>query len=356
MSEILRKIVVIRPGALGDVLVARGLLSFLKNAFPGVQLVLVAPGERGRLLVREGWADLAYDWEDRVFSWLFLRRDGRVAAEAIPALLREVFDHALLVFSFTGSGLDERGRIIGDNLRGLVKTGAVWCGAGFPESVSKSGGVVRWLTEIGAEVCVSGGLRRCPELPNVTDCIRRRWRVEPGTFRVPFGGGGYLLIHPGSGSSRKNWPLAHYAELARGLMSSGVKGIGSSGASGFFSGLALLSGEADGHLADELRDMIGAGEVFRDLSLHELSILLSRAYLYVGNDSGVSHLSCAVSDVSGLCPRSVVLFGPSAAEIWGEPAALRFRCGLDFSFLPVSRVLSTISRFLSLSFTGPELS
>lgn len=349
----LRKVVVVRPGALGDVVVARGLLAFLKSAFPKARLVLVAPGERGRWLARPGWADVAYDLERRDFSWLFGHGSegpdlGAVCFDrnAVPKLLVELFEDAGLVISFTGAEAGERGRIVGANLRRLAKDALLWCGEAFPGSGAAAAGVVGWLTEIGAEVCVGGGLLSSSQIPDIGRCGRSRCAVAAGAFPLPFGGGGYVLLHPGSGSSRKNWPLANFAELARGLLSWGRTGGEGAEAGVTFSGLALVSGEADGRLAAELREMVGAGEVFLDLSLSELSVLLSRAYLYVGNDSGVSHLSCAVRSVSGSFPRSAVIFGPSDAAVWGEEESLRLPGGADFSSMPATSALRSICHYL----------
>ena len=48
----------------------------------------------------------------------------------------------------------------------------------------------------------------------------------------------------------------------------------------------------------------------RGLSLSQVAALIARGHVYLGNDSGVSHVAAATG------VRSVVLFGPSAAEQW----------------------------------------
>ena len=50
--------------------------------------------------------------------------------------------------------------------------------------------------------------------------------------------------------------------------------------------------------------------VARNLNLGELSALLARSELYLGNDSGVSHLAAALGVVTA------VLFGPSNVARW----------------------------------------
>jgi len=87
----------------------------------------------------------------------------------------------------------------------------------------------------------------------------------------------------------------------------------------------------------------------RDLPLPDLAAVLARAALYVGNDSGVSHLAGAVGAVG------VVLFGPTAARCWrplaGRLASLEARCdggtaGIPLATLPPARVIAACRRVL----------
>ncbi len=111
-------------------------------------------------------------------------------------------------------------------------------------------------------------------------------------------GPGTMVIHAGSGSPSKNWPFARFVEVA-----SMVRGLGGS--------VIWTAGPAERDLA-----VPGEDRLVVEPSLVELVRILSRAGLYLGNDSGVSHLAAAVG-----CP-SVVLFGPSDAALWGP----RGRC------------------------------
>ncbi len=105
--------------------------------------------------------------------------------------------------------------------------------------------------------------------------------VQPGT----------IAIHPGSGSARKNWPLERFVALARRLEASGGR-------------IAWIEGPA------ERGSMPDAAQIWRGLSLPVLGARLSRCALFVGNDSGISHLAAAVG-----C-ASVVLFGATSPRVW----------------------------------------
>jgi hypothetical protein len=101
---------------------------------------------------------------------------------------------------------------------------------------------------------------------------------------------GFLAIHPGSGSPRKNWPVARFSELVA-RVSPGRRSL-------------LVAGPADPPV-----DLPGA-VVARDLPLRVLGGLLARAGAYVGNDSGVSHLAAAFG------ARTTALFGPTNPDVW----------------------------------------
>ena len=105
-----------------------------------------------------------------------------------------------------------------------------------------------------------------------------------------------LVIHPGSGGVRKNWPLERFLAVA-----------GSWG-----SEVTFILGPAE--LERGFGNAIPGGvRVVCPQSLDELCEQLSAGEAYLGNDSGVSH--CAA-----FCgTRSVVLFGPTDPAIWRPP-------------------------------------
>lgn len=103
------------------------------------------------------------------------------------------------------------------------------------------------------------------------------------------------VIHAGSGSPKKNWPMACFLEIARRICEERKEVP-------FF-----LVGEADEAVADAVTHF----DVVRNLTLLEVASLLSASYTYLGNDSGITHLAAAL----GL--PVTALFGPSSLEQWG---------------------------------------
>ncbi len=96
----------------------------------------------------------------------------------------------------------------------------------------------------------------------------------------------FAVIHPFSGSPRKNWPLVRFRELARKLERRMP--------------VRWCAGPEDPPLD---------GAVRID-DLYNLACWLAKARLYIGNDSGITHLAAAVGT------PVLALFGPTNPEIW----------------------------------------
>ena len=116
-----------------------------------------------------------------------------------------------------------------------------------------------------------------------------------------------IAIHPGSGSAKKNWPVERWRELGSRLLSADPPPR-----------LLLVGGEADGPQLAALAKAWPGAEVLtaRDFPLPALAAVLARCQLFLGHDSGISHLAAAVGT------RCVLLFGPTDPEVWA-PANLQ---------------------------------
>lgn len=93
----------------------------------------------------------------------------------------------------------------------------------------------------------------------------------------------YAVIHPFSGSERKNWGLDAFREVARRLKVGVTWTVGPDEA---FEGAVKMTDR------------------------YELACWLAGARCFIGNDSGVTHLAAAVGT------PVVAIFGPSAPEVW----------------------------------------
>jgi len=97
----------------------------------------------------------------------------------------------------------------------------------------------------------------------------------------------FAVIHPFSGSPKKNWPLENFRALARELEKTLP--------------VEWCAGPEDPPLP----------EARRFANLYELGCWLASAQLYAGNDSGITHLAAAVGT------PVLAFFGPTDPGVWG---------------------------------------
>ena len=108
-----------------------------------------------------------------------------------------------------------------------------------------------------------------------------------------------IAMHPGSGSPRKNWPLEKWCALGHALFDHAPQ-------------ILLIGGEADEERVAALCDEWKTAPILvaRHLALPHLAALLARCRLFVGHDSGISHLAAAVG------APCLLLFGPTDPAVW----------------------------------------
>lgn len=102
---------------------------------------------------------------------------------------------------------------------------------------------------------------------------------------------GFLALHPGSGSPSKNWPFPRFVDAARRL-TRGAPWL-------------LVLGPAEEDVAPPPDALVARG-----WPLRRLAAALSAAGLFLGNDSGASHLAAAAG------APTLALFGPTDPLVW----------------------------------------
>ncbi|MCG3177868.1 MAG: hypothetical protein BIFFINMI_00190 [Phycisphaerae bacterium] len=108
-----------------------------------------------------------------------------------------------------------------------------------------------------------------------------------------------LLIHHGSGSPAKCWPLPQYVKLAEQMQADGW-------------GAAFVLGEAEHETIgdDDWKMLQDRFTTFTGLDLEQLGGLIAASDAYIGNDSGPSHLAAAIGT------PTFAIFGPTNPEVW----------------------------------------
>ena len=108
-------------------------------------------------------------------------------------------------------------------------------------------------------------------------------------------------IHPGSGNREKNRPLSDFYKIGAEIKKK------------YDTGILLLIGPAEEPLEEEIRNAMKDLNpvVVKNPPLRLLSGVLSNSFLYVGNDSGITHLAAAVGT------PTIALFRSTDPALWG---------------------------------------
>jgi Glycosyltransferase family 9 (heptosyltransferase) len=260
---------VVRAGALGDVLLLRGALAGLQVG--GLDVTLLAPRLPGQLLLGIG-ARRLWPWEGPDVARLFA--DPGSLPPALVARLREV--NSALAVTRDPSLLAVLRRYV-SRVVALDPTP--------PSGIHAA----RWLLEAARELGAPGGVRVPPLVGSPSD---REHAGEILRALPP----GFPALHPGSGSPRKNWPVERYAALARALAPDAP--------------FALVGGPADDEVLAHITPLAPGAIVLRNLPLGVLGTVLAEASVFVGNDSGITHLAAAFG------APTLALFGPTDPLNW----------------------------------------
>ena len=280
LSGASERLLVFRPGAIGDFILALPALAALRAAFPAAALTVVGPAAALPLARGAGLADVALTADDARLTPLF-------AAGGVDAPLALRPTQAVL---WTGAA----GVALAENLRALGVARVVRAPSQPPPGCGQhvADYLVESLAPLGVQVSP-------PAVPEVRPGAAQRARAaafldqqgEPGTR--------WLALQVGSGSPRKNWPAAHFATVAEALAAWGLRPL-------------LVAGpaeeEAVAAVAPPLRPLRPA--LAQDWPLDELAALLAHCAGYVGGDSGITHLAAAVG------APVVAVFGPTDPARW----------------------------------------
>jgi len=114
-----------------------------------------------------------------------------------------------------------------------------------------------------------------------------------GLAELPF-----AVIHPAAAFATKQWAADRFGLLAEDLRSKGLA-------------VVAITTANEKPVIDEMNKTTATPvQAFTDLTLPEITALLARARVFIGNDSGIAHIAAAVK------APSVVIFGSSNIAHW----------------------------------------
>lgn len=280
-----KKFLIIHQGALGDFLMAIPVFEGLHVLWPDVLIDFCCRSEYAVLLANRSYFGNAYSADSCMPLSLYHEALWR------NSKLNPCFEHSRGILFFG----QERSRVVAGRLQQLVSCPVYWLISFPPSELMRP--VSRYLLDqlerLGLKVEYVPPRLRTPATEK--EAVRK-WIAEQGWNRRP----SPIVIHPGSGGRAKIWPLSRWWSLMSWLCSA------------YDHPIVMVLGQADSHLkpfALEAEERFGV-RVLENVMLQRLAALIGQSRLYVGNDSGVSHLAAAV----GI--RAVVIFGPTLPDIW----------------------------------------
>jgi heptosyltransferase-2 len=127
-----------------------------------------------------------------------------------------------------------------------------------------------------------------------------------------------LILHPGSGSKKKDWPLDRFLNLAHTVQDQ----LGSR--------ILIVLGPAEGPEVQRAFEGMRPNPpiLAKGLTLLQLASVMEGCRFFVGNDSGISHMAAAL----GL--PTVVIFGPTDQRVWSPRGEKTFVVSRDIYCSP----------------------
>ncbi len=305
----LKNLLIVKPSSLGDILHALPLVEELHSAFPGISVDWVANGEFVRLVRRHPGLRNVWEFPRKEFGRpAFFRKMGILSRNLSANPYEVVLDAQGLLRSALLSRMAARGA--GSQVLGFAsaREGATLLydrTVKIPESPGHPfHAVPRNLLFLQALGAGGGGtpgplrLHYAPEDRETVDRLLAECGLLPGE---PF-----IALHPGARRESKRWPSTYFSDLLRTMAKNGLPRpllLGDRGEASLLSQIEARSGVPVSVLA---------GRIPLDLLPH----FLSRAILFVGNDSGPLHMA-ALSGVPTLS-----FYGssdPGRTGPWGDP-------------------------------------
>jgi heptosyltransferase-2 len=277
----MKRILVIRGGAIGDFILTLPALKALRDSQPGAHIEILGYKHIAVLAENRFYAQAIRSIEYAPLARFF------ACNSELPPELADYFASFDLIISF----LYDPDEVFAKNLR-RCGIGDLVCG---PAKILENAGhaarqLARPIEELGIEV------------PNLSERIfpsiedREFARNFSGTLPQPI-----VAFHPGSGSQQKNWPLKNWIKLF-----SENRGLASAKGS-----LVIVSGEAERATIRQLEHEWRSRNTrfAKNLPLPQLAAVLEHA-IFLGHDSGISHLAAAAG------ASCILLFGPTNPDVW----------------------------------------
>jgi heptosyltransferase III len=301
---------ILHQGALGDFILALPSLEILRKTFPRARAVFMGYPRILELVEKRFYAEEVLSIDQKGMASFFVREG------TLDPPLTKFFSTFDLIAVF---GKDGEGNLIRNLKR--VNTGQILHINPFPrwdERIHLTNHLLKELSRY--RFSTPGGFPRL-YLNEADRMWGKAYWIERGV--TPEERGEMIIIHPGSGSKKKVWPLDRFLNLTEFLK----RYLGSK--------ILVVLGPAEGAEVRKAFEAENSPVLFlaKGLPLVRLASVMDGCRCFIGNDSGISHLAAA------LRVPTIAIFGPTDPMVWaprGERAVV-VRRGLPCSPCPPER-------------------
>ncbi len=277
------KILLLHPGALGDIILSLPAIAMLRKRFPSAA-VTVAGNIDHLAPIISGYAESIISLSSLPLHHLYAR--GALSSE--EALFWKSFSR---IVSWTGAHDREFVKKIKEVHTDVCV--ADWKPqSGEPRHVSKLFAYSLGFGPIADKALKPAYIRvdSAARYEGLQWLVQREWNERDSL----------IALHPGAGSKEKRWPLSRFISLAKQLVLQEKNR------------LLIIEGPAEPGLAGEVAKQIRADKVIlaESVDLKLLIAVIEQCRIFIGNDSGIAHLAAALK------LPCVVLFGPTFPQHW----------------------------------------
>ena len=269
-----RRVLVIFPGALGDLMCLMPALAAISRRHPGASIELMARSELARLAAGRSVVARGHSIDAREVGELF--------ADETSGGARLFFGEFERIYSFFASDDAQFRARLEAATNGEVSfhpfrpTGDGHVSTGYLQAIDAGGSPI------------DTRLEPTPDDLAAASRVLAESKCDSSNL---------IVIFPGSGSAGKNWPAEKFAALPSDSALNDTE-----------ASCLVVLGPAEASIEPIFREARVA--VLKDLDLPIVAAIARLATAFVGNDSGVSHLAAAVG------APGVVIFGPTDPARW----------------------------------------
>lgn len=287
-----RRIVLILPCCIGDVVLATATLAALRRGFPEAHITWAVGGWSKQAVANHPLLDAVLDTGPAALPvrtpgglWRFVTqlRAGRYDL-AVSLVRSPLMSVALLASGIRWrAGLDSGGRGFGYNIRASIQ----------PDERRNEGEIYLDVARaLGLDV--TGCRANVPVDTADIESVARLLAEQGVTGR-------YLVVNPAGGQNPgmtldiKRWPVENFAALANRL------------AERYRARVVLVGGQGDAALLDAVAGRLASPllQFAGTLNFGQIGSVARAALVYVGNDTGLTHYAAAAG------AKTVMLLGPS---------------------------------------------